>query len=171
MANQQNNLSQGKGNAGHAPLVSIIMPAFNREKFIAEAIKSVLAQSFTNYELIVIDDGSTDRTLSVTNQFKSDPRIKLVKNEKNLGIASTRNKALQMARGVYIAPLDSDDVWLRRSRSSKQRWTQMDVYERRIISQVRTQDGSVAVSVLLVLVGTYRMLKKAFARSSSPTKG
>lgn len=96
------------------------MPAFNREKFIAESIRSVLAQSFTDYELIVIDDGSTDRTIEIASKFKSDPRIRIVKNEKNLGIPLTRNKALSLARGKYIAPLDSDDVWLDKEKLRKQ---------------------------------------------------
>ena len=102
------------------PIVSVIMPAFNREKFIAESIRSVLNQSFKDFELIVIDDGSTDKTLQIANTFLEDPRIRIVRNQKNLGIAKTRNKALELARGRFIAPLDSDDIWLDREKLRKQ---------------------------------------------------
>jgi glycosyltransferase involved in cell wall biosynthesis len=114
MADQQINKNQ------NTPKISVIMTAFNREKFIAEAIKSVLAQTFTDWELIVIDDGSTDRTVEIVSPFKSDPRIRVVRNEKNLGIATTRNKGLQLTRAKYIAPLDSDDIWLDREKLRKQ---------------------------------------------------
>lgn len=102
------------------PRVSVIMPAFNREKYIAESIESVLEQTFKDFELIVIDDGSTDTTLTVAETFASDPRVQIVRNEKHLGIAGTRNRALELARGEYIAPLDSDDVWLDREKLAKQ---------------------------------------------------
>jgi glycosyltransferase involved in cell wall biosynthesis len=105
---------------GNLPTISILMPAYNREKFIAESIRSVLAQSFTDYELILIDDGSSDKTIEVASKFKSDPRVRIVKNEKNLGIPRTRNKALGLARGKYIAPLDSDDIWLDKEKLRKQ---------------------------------------------------
>ncbi len=102
------------------PKVSVIMPAFNRENFIAESIQSVLSQSFTDYELIIIDDGSTDRTMEIASKFLKDPRIRIVKNETNLGIPQTRNRALKLAKGQYIAPLDSDDVWLDHDKLEKQ---------------------------------------------------
>lgn len=102
------------------PTISVIMPAFNREKYIAESMRSVLTQTFKDFELIVIDDGSLDRTLEIASEFSSDPRVKIVKNEKNLGIARTRNHGLQLARGQYIAPLDSDDVWLDHEKLQKQ---------------------------------------------------
>ncbi|MEI6304722.1 MAG: glycosyltransferase [Candidatus Taylorbacteria bacterium] len=102
------------------PRVSVIMPAFNREKFIAESIRSVLNQSFTDFELIIIDDGSKDKTVAVASEFLSDERVKIVKNQTNLGIPKTRNKALSIARGRYIAPLDSDDIWLDREKLRKQ---------------------------------------------------
>jgi len=102
------------------PRVSVIMPAFNREKYIARSIESVLAQTFEDFELIIIDDGSTDKTLAIAETFASDPRVNIVKNEKHLGIAGTRNHALQLARGAYIAPLDSDDVWFDKEKLAKQ---------------------------------------------------
>jgi len=95
------------------PLVSVIMPAYNAEKYIAEAIESVVAQSYENWELIVIDDCSADNTAEIARSFaEKDGRIRLIKNNKNIGAAETRNKGLDLAKGEYIALLDSDDVWL-----------------------------------------------------------
>ncbi len=91
-------------------LVSIIMPTYNCGRFIAESIRSVLAQTFTNWELIIVDDCSTDNTEDVVTYF-DDPRIHYLRNEQNKGAALTRNKALREAKGRYIAFLDSDDLW------------------------------------------------------------
>lgn len=92
-------------------LVSVIMPSWNTGRYISESIKSVLAQSYKNLELIIVDDCSTDDTDSVISVFK-DNRIKYFKNERNIGAALTRNKALREANGEWIAFLDSDDLWL-----------------------------------------------------------
>jgi glycosyltransferase involved in cell wall biosynthesis len=91
-------------------LVSVIMPSWNTGKFIAESIKSVIDQTYRDWELIIVDDCSTDNTDEVVNSFR-DKRIKYLKNKKNLGAAMTRNRALREARGEWIAFLDSDDVW------------------------------------------------------------
>lgn len=91
-------------------LVSIIMPAYNCERFIAEAIRSVLSQTYTDWELIIVDDCSTDNTAQIVASF-DDTRIVYQRNEKNMGAALTRNKALQIAKGHYIAFLDADDLW------------------------------------------------------------
>ena len=91
-------------------LVSIIMPSWNTGAFIAESIRSVLAQTNSNWELIIVDDGSTDHTDSVVASF-DDPRIRYFKNTRNVGAAMTRNRALREARGEWIAFLDSDDLW------------------------------------------------------------
>ena len=91
-------------------LVSIIMPAYNCERFIAEAIRSVLAQTYTDWELIIVDDCSTDNTAQIVASF-DDTRIVYQRNEKNVGAALTRNRALQIAKGHYIAFLDADDLW------------------------------------------------------------
>lgn len=90
--------------------VSIILPVFNRAHLVAEAIKSVLIQSFQSFELIIIDDGSTDATVEVINTF-DDSRIILLR-QKNCGRSVARNRGLAIARGRYIAFLDSDDVYL-----------------------------------------------------------
>lgn len=94
-----------------AGLVSIIMPSYNTGRFIAETVRSVLAQTYTDWELIIVDDCSTDNTSSVIPDLIGDPRIRFFKNEKNSGAAVSRNKALREARGKYIAFLDSDDLW------------------------------------------------------------
>lgn len=92
-------------------LVSIIMPSYNTAKYIAESIKSVQAQTYKNWELLIVDDCSSDDTDDVVQPFLSDERIKYLKNEKNSGAALTRNKALREAKGKWIAFLDSDDLW------------------------------------------------------------
>ncbi len=91
-------------------LVSIIMPAYNCEKYIAEAIRSVLAQTYTGWELIIVDDCSTDNTAAIIASF-DDPRIVYQRNKHNMGAALTRNEALRIAKGEYIAFLDADDLW------------------------------------------------------------
>lgn len=94
-------------------LVTIIMPAYNAEKLISDSIESVLSQTYTNFELIVIDDCSKDQTVKVVESFiLKDSRIKLVKNIKNKGVAETRNAGLDQAKGNVIAFLDSDDRWV-----------------------------------------------------------
>ena len=87
------------------------MPAYNRAKFIGDSVKSILAQTFTNFELIIIDDGSTDNTVQQVLSF-NDTRIRLLQNEQNSGIAFTRNRLMQEAAGKYWAILDSDDIAL-----------------------------------------------------------
>lgn len=94
------------------PLVSVIMPAYNAEEFIEEAIASVLAQSVQDWELIVIDDCSQDKTREIVEAFtQKDRRIRLIMNEKNSGTARTRNRGLDVFSGQYVALLDSDDYW------------------------------------------------------------
>ena len=92
-------------------LVSIIMPSYNTGRFIKETIESVLAQSYPTWELIIVDDCSTDNTDEVVNQYLSDERIRYIKNDTNSGAAVSRNRALREAKGKWIAFLDSDDLW------------------------------------------------------------
>ena len=91
-------------------LVSIIMPSYNTEQYIAETIQSVINQTYQNWELIIVDDCSTDNTDTVVGKIK-DSRIRYLKNEKNSGAAVSRNKALREANGRWVAFLDSDDLW------------------------------------------------------------
>lgn len=94
-----------------SPLVSVIMPIYNAEKYARESIESILNQSFSNFELIIINDGSTDYSEKVILSFK-DARIKYFKNEKNLKLIETLNLGLKLAQGKYIARIDADDVAL-----------------------------------------------------------
>lgn len=93
-------------------LISIIMPSYNTGKYIKKTIESVLAQSYENWELIIVDDCSTDNTDEVIKPFLTDGRIRYFHNEQNSGAAFSRNKALKEAKGKWIAFLDSDDLWM-----------------------------------------------------------
>lgn len=93
-------------------LVSIITPSFNTANFIAETIESVICQTYRNWEMIIVDDCSSDDTDAVIKEYLGDNRIKYFKSEKNSGAAVSRNRALREARGRWIAFLDSDDLWL-----------------------------------------------------------
>ena len=90
--------------------VTVLMTAYNREDYIAEAIESVLAQTFTDFELIVVDDGSKDRTIEVVKRYLADPRVRLVQNEKNLGDYPNRNYASTLVQSEFMKYHDSDDV-------------------------------------------------------------
>lgn len=92
-------------------LVSIIMPCFNTAEYISDSIKSVQVQTYTDWELIIVDDCSTDNSMEVIQSF-NEPRIKLFQNERNLGAALSRNYALREAKGKWVAFLDSDDMWV-----------------------------------------------------------
>jgi len=94
-------------------LVSVIMPAYNTEKYIQASIESVIQQKYTNWELIVVDDKSPDSCISIINKYrKQDVRIKLVRHNQNRGLLEARNTGLEIARGRFVAFLDSDDIWL-----------------------------------------------------------
>lgn len=97
------------------PLVSIVMPAYNAEKYIVSSIESVIRQTYTNWELIVIDDFSTDSTVKIVQNFlRNENRIKLIQRDANSGKPSiAKNEALKHVNGVYIAFLDSDDLWMK----------------------------------------------------------
>jgi GT2 family glycosyltransferase len=93
------------------PLVSVLMTVYNREQYIAEAIESVLSSTYSNFELIVVDDQSSDKSLEIAHSFeKKDKRIRVYRNSKNLGQFQNRNQAARYANGKYIKYLDSDDL-------------------------------------------------------------
>lgn len=93
--------------------VSVIMPAYNAARFLEPAIRSVMNQTVTDWELLVLDDGSTDDTCAIAAALaEQDSRIRLVPNAHNMGVARTRNRGFDLCRGEYVALLDSDDVWL-----------------------------------------------------------
>lgn len=91
------------------PRVTVLMPVYNGHMYLREAIDSIIVQTFTDFELLVINDGSTDETLEILESFV-DPRIRLVKNEKNLGLVHCLNHGIEIARGKYVARMDCDDV-------------------------------------------------------------
>ena len=93
-------------------LVSIIMPSYNTGAYIMDSIQSVLSQTYNNWELIIVDDNSTDNTRSILELYRCDDRIRVLYNDKNLGAAISRNRAIRSAKGRWIAFLDSDDLWL-----------------------------------------------------------
>ena len=93
--------------------VSIIMPVYNREKYLEQAIKSILGQSYSNFELIIIDDGSTDNSLNITREFaEQDKRVTVITLKEHQGVAVARNEGLKRAQGGFITQFDSDDVML-----------------------------------------------------------
>ena len=92
-------------------LVSVITPSYNSEKYIGKTIESVISQTYSNWEMIICDDCSKDRTEAIVKSYKDD-RIKFIRNEKNSGAAYSRNNAIRAAKGQYIAFVDSDDLWL-----------------------------------------------------------
>ena len=92
--------------------VSVIIPAYNAEKYISETLDSLLAQDYTNWEALIVEDCSSDNTLNLINHYASnDSRIKVFQNSSNVGAALTRNKGIEEASGRYLAFLDSDDLW------------------------------------------------------------
>ena len=93
--------------------VSVLMPAYNAEKYIGEAIESILNQTFTDFEFIIVNDGSTDNTAKIIEEYAAkDKRIKFVNNSKNKGLISVLNEGLDLCHGEYIARMDSDDIAL-----------------------------------------------------------
>lgn len=101
--------------------VSIILPTYNGGKYIKRAIESVISQSFSYWELLVIDDGSTDDTESIVREYQQkDSRIIYLKNTENLGIQKTLNIGLKVSKGEYIARIDDDDYWIDNSKLEKQ---------------------------------------------------
>jgi glycosyltransferase involved in cell wall biosynthesis len=92
-----------------APLITVLMPVYNGEKYLREAVDSILDQTLTDFEFLIIDDGSKDQSVAIINSY-NDPRIKLVKNEINLGISKTLNRGIEMASAEFIARMDADDI-------------------------------------------------------------
>ena len=93
-------------------LVSIVTPAYNCEKYLRKTVESVLSQSYTSWEMIIVDDCSTDGTFALAQQLAAqEPRIRVFRNETNQGVSLTRNRGIAQTRGKYIALLDGDDLW------------------------------------------------------------
>lgn len=93
-------------------LVSVIMPAYNAERYLSDAVESVINQTFSGWELLIIDDCSADHTAVIASEYaEKDPRIRVLRNERNCGASETRHRGVQAAAGNWIAFLDSDDIW------------------------------------------------------------
>ena len=90
-------------------MISVIIPLYNKEDYISTSIKSIFKQSYNDYEIIVVNDGSTDKSVDIVKAF-NDERIRII-NQKNAGVAAARNKGIEEAKGEYIAFLDADDEW------------------------------------------------------------
>lgn len=103
----------------NTPLVSILMLTYNRAHFLTEAIDSVLNQSYQNWELIIIDDGSTDNTSEIVGRY-TDSRINYIKHETNAGLFARRSESLTYVKGDYVAVLDSDDYWCNKTKLEEQ---------------------------------------------------
>ena len=91
-------------------LISVVIPLYNKEKYIKNTIESVINQDFKDFEIIIVNDGSTDHSLEIAKQFEQ-PGIKII-NQENQGVANARNKGVQYSNGEIIAFLDADDIWL-----------------------------------------------------------
>lgn len=102
------------------PILTVVMPSYNSERFIAESIESILRQTFQEWELIVVDDASTDATTDIVSAYqRQDPRVRLIPQSVNRGAAHARNVALDLARGAFVAFIDSDDVWFPKKASTQ----------------------------------------------------
>lgn len=103
------------------PLISVIIPSYNRQNSIDKSIESVLSQSYKNLEIIVVDNRSIDNTPKILAEYsKKDSRIKVIENEQDLSLVKTLNKAIKISTGEYIARLDDDDTWLDANKIEKQ---------------------------------------------------
>ena len=89
--------------------LSVVMPVYNAEKYLSEAIESILQQSFEDFEFLIINDGSTDRSKDIVLQY-DDPRIIYVENDSNMGLIATLNRGIKLARGLFLARMDADDI-------------------------------------------------------------
>lgn len=102
------------------PKITIIIPTYNRAGLLPFAVKSVLSQTCEDFELLILDDASTDNTHEVVQPFLADPRVRLVSHPQNIGITTNRNYGLSIAKGAYIAMLDSDDLWFDENKLERQ---------------------------------------------------
>ena len=93
------------------PLITVLMPVYNGEKYLQQAIESILKQTFTDFEFLIINDGSTDNSENIILSY-DDSRIRYIKNEENLRLIRTLNKGIELAKGKYIARMDCDDISL-----------------------------------------------------------
>ena len=123
-----------------APAISIVLPAYNCSPYIAETINSLLSQTFTDFQLIIINDGSTDDTEHII-QLYHDPRITYLKNESNKGLVFTLNRGIQAAEGNYIARMDADDIALPQRLQLQKQWLDENPHTAAVSCTIRFIDG------------------------------
>ncbi|MBM7566460.1 glycosyltransferase family 2 protein [Paenibacillus sacheonensis] len=121
------------------PTISVLMPVYNGELYLREAIESILGQTFTDFEFIILDDGSTDYSVNIIESYR-DARIQIVRNKINLGIVDTLNKGLQLAKGKYIARMDCDDISLQERFSEQVAYLEEHPYVGITASDIRFLD-------------------------------
>lgn len=107
------------------PTISVVLPAFNAEKYVREAVQSVFAQSFTNFELIIINDGSTDGTLAILEELREQDRRIIIVSRENKGLVQSLNEGLDLARGPWIARMDADDIALPHRFERQLQWLEL----------------------------------------------
>ena len=131
-----------------SPYVTVLMPVYNGEKYLKEAVDSILNQTFEDFEFLIIDDGSTDRSLEILKSYK-DPRIRIFQNEKNIGLIKSLNKGLKLTQGKYIARMDADDISL----------------PERLEKQITFMDVSPKIGVCGTWLQTFGEIKKTVVKS------
>ena len=141
-------------------LVSIVMPSYNTAPYIGESIRSVLAQTYENWELLIVDDCSKDETDRAVEPFLSDRRIVFLKNETNAGAAFNRNRALREAKGKWVAFLDSDDLWLPDKLSRQIRFMEESDYCFSYTDYLEVNESSVLTGIKVT--GPKRITKAGF---------
>src|SRR3972149_1034912 len=156
---------------GCPPLVSVVIPSYNRADMLRRAIRSVLAQTFTDFELIVVDDGSTDNTVNPVEEF-SDSRVRFMRRSVNEGAARARNMGVELSCGEWIAFLDSDDEWLPRRLELQMNRLEQDVEP--TVGYCLVQEGAHRSPVVRTPVDALRegdvldqLLKKQIPRTTS----
>ena len=112
------------------PTISVIMPVFNGEQFLSKAIESILNQTFSDFELIIINDGSTDNTKKIIEKYKAIDKRIIVKNQNNKGLTKSLNIAISITKGEYIARHDADDISLPHRFEKQIFWLKNKKYER-----------------------------------------
>lgn len=151
-------------------LVSIIMPAYNCEEFIEQTINSVQNQSYTNWELIIVDDCSTDNTAEIIKKYASnDKRIRYFKNHQNSGAAISRNNAIEQATGRFFAFLDSDDLWRKDKLKKQIDFMQKNNYSFTCTAYDKIDENSVFLNRIINAdekANYYRLLKKCPGNST-----
>jgi glycosyltransferase involved in cell wall biosynthesis len=142
-------------NQENRDLISVVLTSYNREHFILEQLDSIIAQTYGNWELIIVDDCSTDESKEIIQEFikkNSDKKITFIKNEKNIGVAKNFEKGLQIASGEYVAVCDSDDVWLDDKLEKELRF-------------LKSGNFGMVYSDLVVVDENLKVIKKSFIQS------